>query len=146
MAGLALLLAGLSELPRGVGVARGVGVEEGERFKGRLKGGASLGEGENRSFFVGVASKIGVLLSVGVASAEGDFLFLLVGVESVSGDLSGVVECFLGVGDWCSLGGVMGCLRGDLRLVGVTCEVGRVTRTTLSGREDAVGERECGGV
>ena len=39
----------------------------------------------------------------------------------------------------------MGCLRGERRRVGVACEVGRVTSTTLSGCEDAGGERDWGG-
>jgi hypothetical protein len=41
---------------------------------------------------------------------------------------------------------VPGCFRGDLRLVGVAFEVGGVTRTTLSGREEGTGGEVAGGV
>lgn len=71
-----------------------------------------------------------------MTSAEGNFLFLLVGVDLDSG---GGVCCVM----VCSLGGVLGCLRGD-RLVGVACEVGRVTRTTLSALEERQGEVDRG--
>ena len=41
---------------------------------------------------------------------------------------------------------MQGCFLGDLRLVGVALEVGGVTRTTLSGREDGTGGEVAGGV
>lgn len=71
-----------------------------------------------------------------MTSAEGNFLFLLVGVNLDSG--GGV--CCVTV---CSLGGVLGCLRGD-RLVGVACDIGGVTRTTLSALEEIQGEVDLG--
>lgn len=69
-----------------------------------------------------------------MTSVEGNFLFLLVGVDLDSG---GGVCCVM----VCSLGGVLGCLRGD-RLVGVACDTGGVTRTTLSALEETQGEVE----
>ena len=41
---------------------------------------------------------------------------------------------------------MQGCFLGDLRLVGVALEVGGVTRTTLSGREEGTGGEVAGGV
>ena len=142
---LDLLQAGLTELGEEVG---------GDELclRGRLIGTVCSGEAENLSFFVGVASRVGGdFLMVGVASADGDFdfLFLVVGVdlEPVRGDFLGVAERpWAGVCDWCSVGGVIGCLRGDLRRVGVTLEVGKVKRTTLSRLEEAIGDAVCGGV
>ena len=129
------------------GLPRGV-LDEGVWLRGRFVGAEASGELENLSFLVGVASKTGgvVVSMVGVASVG--FLFLLVGValESVRGDLVGVTVCFLGVVcDWCCLGGVLGCCRGDRRRVGVACDVGKVTRTTLSIWEETT-DAEGGGV
>ena len=49
VAGFALLLAGLPELPRGVGEDEG-----GENLRGRFRDAGTSDEGENRSFLVGV--------------------------------------------------------------------------------------------
>ena len=72
-----LLLAGLPEVPLSVDA-----VEGGERFRGRFRGAGRSGEAEYLNLFVGVTSKMGV-----VSAADGDFLFLLVGVASADGDL-----------------------------------------------------------
>lgn len=103
-----------------------MGVVEGVWLRRRLTG--TENSGENLSFLVGVISNIFsvgvVFLLVGVALRDDDFLFLLTGVES------------LGVCEGDGTGVVPGCLRGERRLVGVACDVGMVTRTTLSGCDD----------
>ena len=84
--------------------------------------------GENLNLLVGVASNIGDFSLVGVVLFDGRGL-VLVGVASGELDflfrVGGVV--LRGEGCW-----EPGCFRGDRR-VGVACDVGMVTRTTLSG-------------
>ena len=97
--GFIFLLAGLTELPRGVAV------DDSTLLLLRFVGMTTSGETENRSFLVGVAWNTGNSLLVGVVSTDWDFLFLFTGVnlESVWGDLEsvwGALESVWGDLEW----------------------------------------------